>query len=257
MKILTVKKLLISAILVTLASGCAELQKPQSLLDAEKAYSQAANSASVLKYATPELNTAKKTLMSAGASENKEDMASLAYIANAQIETALTKAEAQQAHQNTKDLMAQKEQLIVSAIDAKKARAQNKLATMQQRVVSMEESRAEEEILLAFGNIEFVTGTADLVPGAVSGIDLLAEYMIAHPTKTIVLSGHTDNSGSAELNMELSQRRADFIRDVLVSKGIAAERITAIGYGQSQPIVSNNTREGRQRNRRIEIKFAN
>jgi outer membrane protein OmpA-like peptidoglycan-associated protein len=99
--------------------------------------------------------------------------------------------------------------------------------------------------------------TADLVPGAVSGIDLLAEYMIAHPTKTIVLSGHTDNSGSAELNMELSQRRADFIRDVLVSKGIAAERITAIGYGQSQPIVSNNTREGRQRNRRIEIKFAN
>jgi len=60
MKMLTVKELLIPAILATLASGCAEPQKPQSLLDAEKAYSQAANSASVLKYATPELNTAKK-----------------------------------------------------------------------------------------------------------------------------------------------------------------------------------------------------
>jgi len=142
-------------------------------------------------------------------------------------------------------------------MDAKKARAQNQLATMQQHVVSMEESKAEKKILLAFGNIEFVTGTADLVPGAVSGIDLLAEYMIAHPTKTIVISGHTDSSGSAELNMELSQRRADFIRDVLVSKGISSERISAIGYGQSQPIVSNDTRQGRQKNRRIEIKFAN
>jgi len=250
MKKLTVKKLLIPAILVTLASGCAELQKPQSLLDAEKAYSQASNSASVLKYATPELNTANKTLMSATASENKEDMASLAYIANTQIETAVSKAEAQQAHQNTKALMAEKEQLIASAVDAKKASAQKKLSTM-------EEDNAEREILLAFGKIEFVTGTADLVPGAVSGIDLLAEYMTTHPTKTIVLAGHTDNSGSAELNMELSQRRADFIRDVLVSKGIAAERITAIGYGQSQPIVSNATRAERQKNRRIEIQFAN
>ena len=257
MKTLTVKKLLIPAILATLASGCAELQKPQSLLDAEKAYSQASNSASVLKYAAPELNTANKTLMSAVASENKEDMASLAYIANTQIETAVSKAEAQQAHQNTKALMAEKEQLIASAVDAKKANAQDQLATMQQRVVSMEETKAEQEILLAFGKIEFVTGTADLVPGAVSGIDLLAEYMTTHPTKTIALSGHTDSSGSAELNMELSQQRADFIRDVLVTKGVAAERITAIGYGQSQPIVSNATRAERQKNRRIEIKFAN
>jgi len=257
MKTLTVKKLLIPAILATLASGCAELQKSQSLLDAEKAYSHAANSASILKYATPELNTANKTLVSAAAAENKEDMASLAYIANTQIETAVSKAEAQQSHQNTKALMAQKEQLIVAAVDAKKASAQNQLATMQQRVVSMEESKAEREILLAFGKIEFVTGAADLVPGAVSGIDLLAEYMTTHSTKTIALSGHTDSSGSAERNMELSQQRADFIRDVLVSKGVAPESVTAIGYGQSQPISSNATIAGRQKNRRIEIKFNN
>ena len=128
---------------------------------------------------------------------------------------------------------------------------------MQQRVVSMEENDAEQEILLAFGNIEFVTGTADLVPGAVVGIDLLAEYMTKYPTKTIGLSGHTDSSGKAELNMKLSQKRADFIRDVLVTKGIAAERITAIGYGQSQPTSSNTTRSGRQENRRIEIEFNN
>ncbi|MDF1582570.1 MAG: OmpA family protein [Methyloprofundus sp.] len=232
-------------------------KKPQSLLDAEKAYSQAASSATVLKYAAPELNAANKTLMSAAVAEDKEDVNSLAYIANTQIETAVAKAEAQQAHQNTKALMEQKEQLIVAAIDAKKASAQQQLATMQQRVVSMEERNAEREILLAFGKIEFITGTADLVPGAVAGIDLLAGYMTKYPAKTITLSGHTDSSGSAERNKELSQQRADFIRDVLVSKGIAPERITAIGYGQSQPVASNATATGRQQNRRIEIKFNN
>jgi len=250
MKTLTAKKLLIPAILVTLASGCAELQKPQLLLDAEKSYGQAASSASVLKYAAPELNVANTTLASAALAENEEDMASLAYIANTQIEVAVTKAEGQQAHQNTKNLMEQKEQLIASSINAKKDSAQKKLSTM-------EENNAEREILLAFGKIEFRTGTVDLVPGAVSGIDLLAEYMVKYPTKKIALSGHTDNSGSAERNKELSQQRADSIRDVLVSKGISAKRITTIGYGQSQPAVSNATRAGRQQNRRIEIEFAN
>ncbi|MCF7971746.1 MAG: OmpA family protein [Methylococcaceae bacterium] len=257
MKSLTVSKLLIPTILVTLASGCAQLPKSQSLLDAESAYSYAANSPSVLKYATPELNTANKTLMSAKAAENKEDMASLAYIANTQIETAVTKAEAQQAHQNAKALMAQKEQLIVAVVDAKKMSEQEQLAAMQQRVVSMEERNAEREILLAFGKIEFVTGTADLVPGAVFGVDLLAEYMTKYPTKTIVLSGHTDSVGSAEKNKELSQQRANFIRNVLMTKGVDSNRIIAIGYGQSQPIASNTTTAGRQKNRRIEIKFNN
>ncbi len=255
MKTLTVKKLLIPAILATLASGCADLQKSQSLLDAEKAYGQAASNENILKYATPELHAANKTLMSAGVAENENDMASLAYIANTQIETAVTKADAQQAHQNTQALIEQKEQLITSSVEAKKSSAQSELAIMQQRVVSMEASDAEREILLAFGKIEFITETADLVPGAVAGIDLLAEYMKKYPAKTIVISGHTDNSGSAKFNMTLSQKRADFIRDVLVSKGISEKRISSIGYGQSQPTVSNATGSGRQENRRIEIKF--
>jgi len=93
------------------------------------------------------------------------------------------------------------------------------------------------------------------VPGASMGIDLLANYMGKYPDKKVTLEGHTDNTGTAELNKKLSQQRADFIRGVLISKGVAADRITAIGYGQSQPVASNSSASGRQKNRRIDIKF--
>ena len=248
MKTLTVKKLIIPAVIATLAVGCAELQKPQSLLDAEKAYSVAANDPSVQKYAADELNKANKTLLSADIAETKEDMTSLAYIANAEVETAISKTAAEQSRLNSIDLLAQKDQLITASINEKKDAAQSKL-------LAMEASEAEREILLAFGKIEFVSGTANLVPGASQGIDLLANYMSKYPNKTVTLSGHTDNTGSAELNRNLSQKRADYIRDVLISKGISPERITAIGYGESQPIASNNSNAGRQKNRRIDISF--
>ena len=248
MKTLTVKKLLIPAAIATLAIGCAELQKPQSLLDAEQAYKVASSNPTVQKYAADELTKANKTLATAAASESEDEMDSLAFIANAEVETAVNIAAAEQSGQNSIDLMTKKEALIMTSINAKKDTAQNKLR-------KMELSQAERDILLAFGDIEFVVGTADLVPGASIGIDLLATYMQKNPGKTVTLEGHTDNTGSAQLNKDLSQQRADFIRSVLVSKGVAEDRITAIGYGQSQPIESNDSQAGRQKNRRIDIQF--
>ena len=255
MKTLTVKKLIIPAIIATLAVGCAELQKPQSLLDAEQAYSTAANDPSVQRYAADQLSEANETLLRAVAAESAEDMASLAYIGNVQVESAVSSAEAEQARQNTSDLIDQKEQLVSVADNAKEEAAKRQSDAVQQRLLDMEATVAEREILLAFGDIEFVSGTANLVPGASQGIDLLADYMHQYPDKTVTLSGHTDSSGGAELNKNLSQQRADFIRDVLISKGISPERMTAIGYGESQPIASNGTRTGRQKNRRIDISF--
>lgn len=248
MKLLTVKKLIVPVVIATIVIGCAELQKPQSLLDAEKAYSLAANSFVVQKHSSDQLAKANETLLSAAVAESAEDMISLAYIANVQVETAVISAAAEQSRKNSKDILTQKEHLIAASISTKKEKAQITLHAMQV-------NEAEREILLAFGDIQFVTGTADLVPGALRGIEMLANHLAKYPGKKVSLAGHTDNSGSAALNRNLSQRRADFIRDVLISKGVAPERIAAIGYGQSQPIASNDTREGRQNNRRIEIKF--
>ncbi|MEM7674385.1 MAG: OmpA family protein [Myxococcota bacterium] len=75
----------------------------------------------------------------------------------------------------------------------------------------------------------------------------------ANPTMTVLVEGHTDSVGSNATNLRLSQRRADAVRRYLTNKGIASERLTAIGFGEEKPIDSNRTRWGRERNRRVEF----
>ena len=101
--------------------------------------------------------------------------------------------------------------------------------------------------------IEFETDKADIKPEFNSEIAKVAEFMKKYPTTTAVIEGHTDNVGTAEYNIKLSQQRADSVVKVLNEKfGIEAARLSAKGYGFSQPIADNATPEGRQKNRRIE-----
>src|SRR5437867_2075486 len=77
--------------------------------------------------------------------------------------------------------------------------------------------------------------------------------MKEHPNLRALVEGHTDSIGSDAYNQRLSERRADAVRDYMVSRGIGTQRITTKGWGKSKPIVSNKTKEGRARNRRVEI----
>ncbi len=80
-------------------------------------------------------------------------------------------------------------------------------------------------------------------------IQILGEY----PNAKFTVEGHTDSVGSAKLNQKLSESRANAIRDFLIDKGIGADRLSAVGYGEDKPIATNNTRSGRKENRRVEI----
>ena len=102
-------------------------------------------------------------------------------------------------------------------------------------------------------NIEFGPGDHRLNLKSRDSLAHLVAQLKAHPTITIRLSGHTDNRGSAADNLELSKRRVMAVVRYLVANGIPASRIKPIGYGESQPIVSNAKAEGRAVNRRIEM----
>jgi OOP family OmpA-OmpF porin len=71
----------------------------------------------------------------------------------------------------------------------------------------------------------------------------------------VIATGHTDSIGTDAYNQKLSERRAQAVKDYLVSKGIPASKITTIGKGESQPVATNKTAEGRQKNRRVDIEF--
>ncbi|MCE5265199.1 MAG: OmpA family protein [Deltaproteobacteria bacterium] len=106
------------------------------------------------------------------------------------------------------------------------------------------------------GDVTFDTGSAVVRPGIHSEIDRVARVMNQYPNTVIRVEGHTDSRGSDEYNMELSNRRANAVKELLVQRGIAGNRIEVFGFGKTMPVASNDTEAGRQRNRRVEIKIA-
>jgi OOP family OmpA-OmpF porin len=103
--------------------------------------------------------------------------------------------------------------------------------------------------------ITFKTGSANILPGSFAVLDRAVTVLKEFPDIKLEIQGHTDNRGKADYNRDLSQRRAESVRTYLVSRGIAAERLTAVGYGMDQPVADNASESGRSKNRRTEFKL--
>ncbi|MFX1675389.1 OmpA family protein [Paraburkholderia sp. A2WS-5] len=118
-------------------------------------------------------------------------------------------------------------------------------------------SASEQGLLdqtLANRTIEFETGSATLAPQGRAILDQMAAVLAKMNTRTVEIIGHTDNSGNRASNIALSQARADTVKGYLVGKGISPQQLTTDGVGPDQPVASNDTSEGRARNRRIEFR---
>jgi outer membrane protein OmpA-like peptidoglycan-associated protein len=102
--------------------------------------------------------------------------------------------------------------------------------------------------------VTFETSSTRLVPMANDILDIVVESLLGHPEVKVEVAGHTDSQGSHDGNVDLSHRRAEAVRAYLVSKGVAASRITAVGYGQDRPVADNATAAGRAQNRRVELR---
>lgn len=105
------------------------------------------------------------------------------------------------------------------------------------------------------GDVTFDTNSTVVRPGLYNEIDRIAQVMVQYPETQIVVQGHTDSSGSDEYNQRLSERRAEAVKNLILQRGVDSSRITSMGYGESMPVASNNTPEGRQMNRRVEIRI--
>jgi len=115
---------------------------------------------------------------------------------------------------------------------------------------------APEKVSIAL-KVEFDTNKAIVKPKYDKEIKKVADFMTKYPSTTAVIEGHTDNVGKEAANVKLSQRRADSIKEYLVKKfRIDGARLKAVGYGPSKPVASNATKEGRQKNRRVEAVFS-
>lgn len=115
----------------------------------------------------------------------------------------------------------------------------------------------DKDVVVELNGVFFDFDKATLKPEATETLNEGVKILKNHPDINVEVAGHTDSRGSAEYNQNLSQRRANAVREFLISNGIRADRLTTRGYGESKPIADNSTEDGRARNRRVELRVEN
>jgi OOP family OmpA-OmpF porin len=128
---------------------------------------------------------------------------------------------------------------------------------LSRELSDLKAKQTERGIVLTMGDVLFESGKASLSSEAVRNVEKLAGFLQQHPSRNLLIEGHTDSVGSDEFNVGLSEKRAGAVKDQLVASGINQERITTIGYGKQYPVAGNDTPAGRQQNRRVEMVILN
>lgn len=141
------------------------------------------------------------------------------------------------------------------AEEAEKAKAE--VDELLNQLSDLKAKQTERGIVLTMGDVLFAFDKATLSPEAFRNVDKLVDFLQKHPNRSVLIEGHTDSVGSDEYNLNLSEKRADAVKNALVSKGVGEKRITPKGYGKKYPVASNNTSDGRQLNRRVEVVVLN
>ena len=135
--------------------------------------------------------------------------------------------------------------------DARAARSE--LLAMRDRLTELETAETERGLVVTLGDVLFEVDRAAIKPGATRALDQLARVLSENPAAHISIEGHTDSTGARDYNLDLSTRRADSVRDYMVTHGVDPAKITARGLGPDYPVASNATEAGRQQNRRVEV----
>ena len=108
---------------------------------------------------------------------------------------------------------------------------------------------------LILNNISFSTNSSQLLPGSLFELDRVSEFMLLNPTISVEISAHTDDVGAVDFNIQLSRKRAISVEDYLIKKNINKSRMQSVGYGETKPLVPNDSDDNRAINRRVELKI--
>jgi outer membrane protein OmpA-like peptidoglycan-associated protein len=225
------------------ADAAAEVQRRQ---EAEQARQQAeAAKAEALRMK----QEAEKAAAEAARQKAEAERASAAALAQQQS----AEAAAAQAARDRSAAQAETEKARQAAAQAESEKAQLRAQLLNQLNSILQTRDSARGLIVNMSDVLFDTGSYTLKPGAREKLAKISGIVLAHPGLTLQIEGHTDSVGGDDFNQQLSERRADSVRDFLAEQGVPGSNITARGFGKMQPVASNDTPEGRQRNRRVEL----
>jgi outer membrane protein OmpA-like peptidoglycan-associated protein len=287
----TISTVVVSTVTLAALAGCGASQPPKEILDARAAYqrAQAGPAAQLDPTAVHEAKSALDTAEQANADDpSSEKTRDLGYVAmrraelaevNASIVTdsrerdadisksnALTQSDLSQSNAQLaatrQDLATEKQQLattegaLAQEKAAREASEKRLKETMDKLAIAASVAVKDEPrgtVITIPGSVLFATNQTVLLPAAQAKLSQVADSLKDQPDNKIIVEGHTDSQGTEASNMDLSQRRAQSVRDFLVSKGVPTDKITAQGIGMDRPVADNSSVEGRAQNRRVEI----
>jgi outer membrane protein OmpA-like peptidoglycan-associated protein len=265
------------------ALGCASTLPPQDLISARTAYDRASQGPAQqldpadLHVAKEQLDVAEAAFRENGDTQNTRDQAYLAARKAEMAEVAARTIQAKKQHAGVVDAMHTEQAQTVANTAAELSRTKTQLSAQNVAFVAQgvalkdAQTRAAQAaadlakfasvkqeargmVITLSGAVLFTSAKSDLSPGAQLKLNDVANALTKEdPVSKMVVEGHTDSQGSAASNQELSQRRAQSVRDYLVTRGIAGDRISAQGFGSSRSVADNTSAEGRANNRRVEI----
>jgi outer membrane protein OmpA-like peptidoglycan-associated protein len=263
--------------------GCATAVPPQDLVNARAAYHRASTGPAQqldpadMHVAQDQLSAAEASFANDGDTQATRDQS---YLAVRKTELAEVRARTMQSTQAKEGIlggMRADQKKAVALTSAELARANGQLATQGVALMDETSRRIDAEkraaqaaadlakfasvkqesrgmVITLSGSVLFASGKWALLPTAQAKLNEVASALTKEdPTSKIVVEGHTDSQGTATFNQDLSQQRAQSVRDYLVTRGIASDRVTAQGFGLTRAIADNASPEGRANNRRVEI----
>lgn len=209
--------------------------------------------ASELETARAREEASQARLLMAASAEDAERRRREAQAAREQEQTAAREAEM------AREEAAQARRLADSrASEAELARREAELAmaqadSLKRQLENLQLRETESGVVVTLGDVLFNTGETVLRDEAMTSLVEVVDLLQTEPDKSIRIEGHTDNTGPSETNQRISQERAESVMEALVSLGVTAGRMRAVGMGEDFPIASNETEEGRNSNRRVDV----
>jgi OmpA-OmpF porin, OOP family len=237
------------------AVGCSTMGPSPALEQARLSYTQAQQNPQIATNAPVAWREAERALQNAERAwkedEDQEEVQHLAYVAERKVEIA--EAEVQRLGEERDRVLLESRSREAQQAQQTAQTATARATKLEQELKELQAKETERGLELTLGDVLFEVNQANLRPGAMRNLYQLAEFLKQNPTRNVLIEGHTDSTGSEATNLELSRRRAEAVREFLITSGVSPDRVTARGHGETYPIASNDTAAGRQQNRRVEV----
>jgi outer membrane protein OmpA-like peptidoglycan-associated protein len=267
------KTLIAVAVTSVIITGCATTAiQPEGATDARNKLTQLQSDSQLSTRAPVAIKDAEVAVRAAEQPQEDKDVADhLVYMADRKIDIAralaqsrllVSQREVLSQQRANAQLEARNRQLANALNETDAARkdtiaARKQAADLQRQITELNAKPTERGLVVTLGDLLFDTNKSELKSGASTNLGKLAAFLNKYPDSSVLIEGHTDNTGSYEYNLDLSQRRADSVKSWLVGKGVSTTRLNTSGKGEGSPVAGNDSATGRQLNRRVEVIIEN